>query len=104
VYDFVGNDATMNAAMRNAAVLGSVAIVGQGFGTYPLTWGGVAHDVDVFVPQGATITELGEVVALARSGEVVVEVEQFGFDRAPEAYGRLRDGTLNGRAVVLPAG
>jgi propanol-preferring alcohol dehydrogenase len=104
VYDFVGNDSTMNAAMRNAAVLGSVAIVGQGFGTYPFTWGGVAHDVDVFVPQGATIAELGEVVDLAKSGDVVIEVEQFDFDRAPEAYRRLRDGTLNGRAVVLPAG
>ena len=102
VYDFVGSDATMNAAIRNAAVLGSVAIVGQGFGSYPLTWGGIAHDVDVFVPQGATIAELGEVVDLARSGDVVVEVEQFGFDRAAEAYSRLRDGTLNGRAVVLP--
>jgi propanol-preferring alcohol dehydrogenase len=104
VYDFVGTDATMNAAVRNAAVLGSVAIVGQGFGTYPFTWGGIAHDVDLFVPQGATIAELGEVVALAQSGNVVIEVEQFGFDRTPEAYGRLRDGTLNGRAVVLPGG
>jgi propanol-preferring alcohol dehydrogenase len=103
IYDFVGNDATMNAAMRNAATLGSVAIVGQGFGSYPLTWGGVAHDVDVFVPQGATIAELGEVIDLAKSGDVVVEVEQFGFDRAAEAYSRLREGTLNGRAVVLPA-
>jgi propanol-preferring alcohol dehydrogenase len=104
IYDFVGNDSTMNAAIRNAAVLGSVAIVGQGFGSYPLTWSGIAHDVDVFVPQGATIAELGEVVALARSGDVLVEVEQFGFDRAAEAYSRLRDGTLNGRAVVLPGG
>jgi propanol-preferring alcohol dehydrogenase len=102
VYDFVGNDSTMNAAIRNAAVLGSVAIVGQGFGSYPFTWGGIAHDVDVFVPQGATIAELGEVVALAKTGEVVVEVEQFGFDRTAEAYERLTAGTLNGRAVVVP--
>lgn len=104
VYDFVGTDSTMNAAIRNAAVLGSVAIVGQGFGSYHLTWGGIAHDVDVFVPQGATIAELGEVVDLAKSGEVIVEVEQFGFDDAPTAYSRLREGTLNGRAVVLPPG
>jgi propanol-preferring alcohol dehydrogenase len=102
IYDFVGNDSTMNAAVRNTGVLGSVAIVGQGFGSYNLTWGGVAHDVDIFVPQGATIAELGEVIALAKTGEVIVEVEQFGFDQTPEAYRRLTEGTLNGRAVVLP--
>jgi D-arabinose 1-dehydrogenase-like Zn-dependent alcohol dehydrogenase len=33
---------------------------------------------------------------------VLVEVEQFAFDQAPEAYERLRAGTLNGRAVVNP--
>jgi alcohol dehydrogenase, propanol-preferring len=102
IFDFVGTDATMRASLRNAAVLGSVAIVGQGFGSVPLTWGGIAHDCDIFVPQGATIAELGEVIALAKTGEVVVEVEQFGFDETPAAYSRLVEGTLNGRAVVLP--
>ena len=104
VLDFVGTDATMNAALRNAAVLGSVAIVGQGFGSVQLRWGLPAHDCDVFIPQGATIAELHEVVALARGGEVRIEVEQFAFDEAPLAYERLRAGTLDGRAVVLPTG
>jgi len=104
VLDFVGTDATMNAALRNAAVLGSVAIVGQGFGTVQLRWGMPAHDCDVFIPQGATIAELHEVIALARGGDVRVEVEQFAFDDASIAYERLRAGTLNGRAVVLPTG
>ena len=102
VLDFVGTDATMNAALRNAATMGSVAIVGQGFGSASIRWGLPAHDCDVFIPQGSTIAELHEVVALARNGDVRVEVEQFGFDETPTAYDRLRAGTLNGRAVVLP--
>lgn len=102
--DFVGNDQTMNAAIRNAAPLGSVAIVGQGFGTGQIKFGQLAHDCDVFIPQGAPIAELAEVIALARSGDVVIETEQFGFDDAAAAYERLKAGTLNGRAVVLPAG
>ena len=67
-------------------------------------YGAWAHDCDLFNPQGATIAELAEVIALAKSGDVVVEVEKFGFDEMPEAYERLKAGTLNGRAVVLPNG
>ncbi|HEU5033208.1 MAG TPA: alcohol dehydrogenase catalytic domain-containing protein [Mycobacteriales bacterium] len=102
VLDFVGTDQTMNAAVRNAATAGAVAIVGQGFGSVQLRWGQPAHDVDVFIPQGATIAELHEVVELAQTRGVVVEIEQFGFDETPRAYERLRAGTLNGRAVVVP--
>jgi alcohol dehydrogenase, propanol-preferring len=102
VLDFVGTDATMNAALRNAATMGSVAIVGQGFGSASVRWGLPAHDCDVFIPQGATIAELHEVIALARTADVRVEVEQFAFDETPGAYDRLRAGTLDGRAVVLP--
>ena len=101
VLDFVGTDQTMNAALRNAATMGSVAIVGQGFGTAQLRWGVPAHDCDVFIPQGATIAELHEVISLARKGGVTVEVEPFAFDDTPLAYERLRAGTLNGRAVVV---
>jgi propanol-preferring alcohol dehydrogenase len=101
VLDFVGSDQTMNAAIRNAATMGSVAIVGQGFGTAQIRFGQLAHDCDVFIPQGAPIAELAEVIALAQSGDVVIETETFGFDQTPEAYERLKAGTLNGRAVVL---
>jgi propanol-preferring alcohol dehydrogenase len=102
VLDFVGTDQTLNAALRNAAKMGSVALVGQGFGTAQVRYGQPAHDCDVFNPQGATIAELHEVVALAQTGKVTVEVEQFAFDDVAAAYERLRAGTLNGRAVVLP--
>lgn len=102
VLDFVGTDATMRASLRVAATTGSVAIVGQGWGSVDLRWGAVGHDVDIFIPQGATIAELGEVVELAQQHEVQIEVEQFDFDATPEAYQRLREGRLDGRAVVSP--
>ena len=82
--------------------MGSVAIVGQGFGTAKIRFGQLAHDCDVFIPQGATVAELADVVALAQSGDVIIETEQFGFTDTPSAYERLRAGTLNGRAVVIP--
>jgi propanol-preferring alcohol dehydrogenase len=103
VLDFVGTDQTLNAAVRNAATMGSVAIVGQGFGTAQIRFGQLAHDCDVFIPQGATVAELTEVIALAQSGEVTIEIEKFDFDDTPAAYERLKAGTLNGRAVVIPS-
>jgi alcohol dehydrogenase, propanol-preferring len=102
VLDFVGTDTTLNAAIRNAATMGAVAIVGQGFGTAQIRWGQLRHDCDVFIPQGAPIAELHEVVALAQANELRHDVEQFPFVEAPAAYERLRAGTLNGRAVVIP--
>ena len=102
VLDFVGSDQTMNAALRNAATMGSVAIVGQGFGTAQLRFGQLAHDCDVFIPQGAPIAELTEVLALAATGEVTIETEEFAFADTPTAYERLVAGTLGGRAVVIP--
>jgi alcohol dehydrogenase, propanol-preferring len=102
VLDFVGTDQTLNAAIRNAATMGAVAVVGQGFGTAQVRWGQLRHDCDVFIPQGATITELQEVVDLAQRHDLRHDVEQFGFDEAPAAYERLRAGNLAGRAVVVP--
>jgi len=102
ILDFVGSDATIRASMRNVAKAGAIGLVGQGFGSAEVRYGAWAHDADLFNPQGATIAELHEVIALAKSGDVVVEVEQFGFDQVVEAYDRLKAGTLNGRAVVLP--
>jgi propanol-preferring alcohol dehydrogenase len=102
VLDFVGTDQTMNAAVRNAATMGSVAIVGQGFGTAQIRFGQLAHDCDVFIPQGAPIAELAEVLTLAETGDVIIETETFSFDQTPDAYARLKAGTLQGRAVVLP--
>ena len=101
VLDFVGTDQTINAALRNAAKMGAIALVGQGFGKGEVRYGQPAHDCDIFNPQGAKVAELHEVIELARSGRVTIEAEQFAFDDVALAYERLQAGTLNGRAVVV---
>jgi propanol-preferring alcohol dehydrogenase len=49
---------------------------------------------------GATLADLHEVVALARSGALRMDVEVFPFDRAVEAYRQFGAGALRARAVV----
>ncbi|MDQ1430964.1 MAG: alcohol dehydrogenase, propanol-preferring [Actinomycetota bacterium] len=104
VFDFVGDDTTMKMALATAATLGTVAIVGAGGGTAKVSWGVLPLECDLYIPMAASIADLHEVIALAETGELRVEVELFDFDRAPDAYERFRQGDLRSRAVVTPNG
>jgi alcohol dehydrogenase, propanol-preferring len=104
VFDFVGSDATMKLALANAATLGSVALVGAAGGSAHVSWESVRREVEVFIPQGGTMSDLADVVALAEQGRLRMVDETFSFADLPAAYERLRRGDLQGRAVVLPNG
>ncbi|MBJ7452588.1 MAG: zinc-binding dehydrogenase, partial [Blastococcus sp.] len=56
----------------------------------------------VRAPYWGTRAELIEVLDLARHGAIHVETERFTLEEAPEAYRRLHEGTIRGRAVVVP--
>jgi propanol-preferring alcohol dehydrogenase len=43
-----------------------------------------------------------EVLDLARLGRIKPHVERFPLECAHEAYERMRAGTLDGRAVIVP--
>jgi propanol-preferring alcohol dehydrogenase len=45
-----------------------------------------------------------EVLELARAGKVRAHTERFPLERVEDAYGRMRDGSLDGRAVICPHG
>jgi propanol-preferring alcohol dehydrogenase len=45
---------------------------------------------------------LYEVLDLARSGAISVEIEQFSLEDGPKAYERLHARTIRGRAVLVP--
>jgi propanol-preferring alcohol dehydrogenase len=102
VFDFVGAPPTVETARRVVAPDGVVQIVGIGGGTLPTGFFSTPMGASVRAPYWGTRTELMEVLDLARAGLVHVEVERFTLDEAPEAYRRLHDGTIRGRAVVVP--
>jgi propanol-preferring alcohol dehydrogenase len=101
IFDLVGVDATMATALACSAPMGAVAIIGAGYGTAKISWPTVARECEVFIPQGGTIPDLEEVVALVASGVVHSEQETFSFDDVPLAYERVRAGDIQGRAVVV---
>ncbi|MGY1709063.1 NAD(P)-dependent alcohol dehydrogenase [Geodermatophilus sp. SYSU D00758] len=103
VFDIVGAPPTLEIARRTVAPDGVVQIVGIGGGTLPTGFFSTPMGASVRAPYWGTRTELMEVLDLARAGAVHVEVERFGLDEAPEAYRRLHEGTIRGRAVVVPS-
>jgi propanol-preferring alcohol dehydrogenase len=104
VLDCVGNDATMALDVAAVGSGGSVMVIGVAGGTLPLTFGTMRFDASITYPYWGSAIELAEVLELARAGRIHAHVERFSLERAPEAYQRMRDGSLAGRAVITPNG
>lgn len=103
VLDFVGIDASIAAGLQATRRTGSYALVGAGGGGYRQPWFfGLPRNGDVFTFQASDISDCREVLALAESGKIRVEVERFPFEKVAEAYEKMDSGKLRGRAVVLP--
>ena len=102
--DFVGSDDTLITAQSVARPLGAIGFVGAAGGTAHISWTTIPRECEIFIPQGGTMSDLAQVVSLVERGDVITDNEYFALDDVEEAYRRLRDGTLAGRAVVVPDG
>ncbi len=102
VLDFVGNSTTLALAAASVAQGGDVTFVGRGGGELRVAPGLIPYETTVRMPTWGTVAELGEVVALAAAGKINSEAEVYGLDDAVSAYGRLRQGDVLGRAVIVP--
>jgi len=81
---------------------GHVTIVGRGGGTFPTGLPDIPFEWSASRISYGTLPELREVVELARTGVIQVEVERLSLDGALDGYRRLREGAVVGRAVVVP--
>jgi propanol-preferring alcohol dehydrogenase len=102
VLDFVANDQTLALAAATIAIGGHVCAVGLGGGTFPMAFGAAPLEWSLRKPSWGTLPELHEVVALAHSGAIHIEVERLTLEEALDGYERLRAGAVTGRAVVVP--
>lgn len=102
VFDFVGAPPTLETARQAVASNGVIQIVGIGGGLLPTGFFSTPMGASVRAPYWGTRSELMEVLDLARAGAIHVGVERYTLDQAPDAYRKLHDGTIRGRAVVVP--
>jgi propanol-preferring alcohol dehydrogenase len=104
VLDCVGTDATIALAAATVRPAGAVMVIGVAGGTLAFTFGAFPFDASISHPYWGSAVELAEVLELARDGLIHAHVERFPLDRAADAYQRMRDGALSGRAVITPNG
>ena len=102
VLDICGYDDTLALASAVAANRGDLTVVGVGGGTLPFNFFAMPYECSVQSTYWGSITELGELLALARTGDFAVHATQYPLDEAAEVYRSMVDGTLNGRAVLVP--
>lgn len=101
VIDFVGTDSTLLLASRVLKPQGKIVLVGMEGGSLKVGWGLIPTNSEFTISMGSTRADLYEICQLAAAGKLRNDVERFAFDRVGEAYGKLRQGALNGRAVVV---
>jgi propanol-preferring alcohol dehydrogenase len=102
VFDFVASQATADLASKLSGTAADIAMVGLGLGTVAVGTAALGDDRTARAPTWGTRSELFEVLDLARSGAIKVEVEQFALDDGPRAFERLHARTIRGRAVLVP--
>lgn len=102
VLDFVGVDSTLALGARIVRQLGHLTIVGIGGGMLPVGFFSLAYEVSVATTYWGSVTELMEVVDLARAGKIRSHVARYPLSGALDAYAALHRGELDARAVIIP--
>lgn len=102
VFDFVGIEATTALAAKLPHADSEIVIVGVGAGAVPVGIFTLPWETKARAPYWGSRSELFEVLDLARSGLIHVETERFSLDDGPKVYERMHEGTLRGRAVIVP--
>ena len=104
VLDNVGADETMALAAQVVRFGSHLTVVGLAGGKLEFAFGALPFECQLTLPYWGTAIELMEVLDLARAGKIRAHIERFPLERVADAYQRLRDGSLDGRAVICPHG
>lgn len=104
VLDVVGSDDTLALARQLLSFESHLTVVGLAGGTIAYDWTVLPFESQLTTTYWGTAVELIEVLELARAGKIHAHVERFPLDRVEDAYARMREGSLDGRAVICPNG
>jgi NAD+-dependent secondary alcohol dehydrogenase Adh1 len=103
VFDFVGTDETHAASAAVLARGGTYSVIGYG-GTISIPSGAlVVNEHAVVGNLVGTWVDLWELLQLHGAGKVTLKTETHSLDDVNDVLGRLRDGEITGRAVLVPA-
>ena len=102
VFDFVGNDQTLEYAVRNVAPGGLVSLVGEAGGRFEFGFATMPNEASLTTTAWGSLADLREVVRLAKRGRIRWTVERMPLAAAEEAHDRLAASRVEGRIVLVP--
>jgi propanol-preferring alcohol dehydrogenase len=103
VIDFVGSDDTLSLAADVVGRRGIVALLGLAGGGLPYTFFRLAPEASIATVVAGGIRELQQVVDLARGGAISSRVETYPLEAIDAAFDDLREGRVEGRAIITPS-
>jgi alcohol dehydrogenase, propanol-preferring len=104
VLDVVGAEETLALAQAVLAFEGDLTLLGLAGGTIEYGFGSLPWGARIATTYWGTAVELMEVLDLARTGQIEVGTERVPLEDVADAYDRLREGRVEGRAVACPGG
>jgi NAD+-dependent secondary alcohol dehydrogenase Adh1 len=102
VIDFVGTDQTHAAALEMLVRGGTYSIVGFGGMVNVPSAAMVGGDIDILGNLVGSWIDLWEVMQLHARGRLTLKTETHALEDVNEVLGRLREGDITGRAVLVP--
>ena len=101
-FDFVGVSATIKTAMDSMAIQGRCTIAGIAGHPYEWSFYTAPYEVELLNTYWGTIEDLHDVVAIFAAGKIKSHYTPYNLDQGLDAYKSLVEGTLSGRAVIVP--
>jgi propanol-preferring alcohol dehydrogenase len=101
VVDFVGADTTLLQAYSMAGRQSKLVVVGLAGGTLKFT-AGLVNEMEVTTSNWGSISELSEVLSLAKMGKIRTRSKRIRFSDMNKTFKDLADGKVEGRAILVP--
>jgi NAD+-dependent secondary alcohol dehydrogenase Adh1 len=102
VLDLVGTDATHAASLQMLARGGLYSVVGYGGTVSVPSVALIAEDIGIAGNLVGSWVDLWELLQLHGRGALTLRTETYALDDVNEVLGRLREGDVTGRAVLVP--
>ncbi|WP_179402161.1 NAD(P)-dependent alcohol dehydrogenase [Burkholderia guangdongensis] len=103
VLDFVGAAPTLALGAATVGLNGDFTVVGLAGGHIDYAAGVVPWGASLCVPYWGSRVELMEVLDMKRKGIIDIDYTTYPLERANDVYQMLREGRINGRAVLVPS-
>jgi len=102
VLDCVGVQPTIDLGAKLLRRNSVWTVVGLGGGHHDFHHGSTPYGTSMSIPYWGSRVELMEVIAMARDGRIRAETTEFPLNQAVDVYGKLKQGQITGRAVLVP--